>query len=1285
MVDVPVATQLEDVLRRYLETILQAVPEDLSYIERRLISDEKWQKYAGDATFRYSGTLRKYEPDLPKLLENKRLVIVGEPGAGKSTVARTVARRFATTGVRTDVPVFLNLRGYAGDLTASLGTLIPHELLSSEAIGRRYVFDGLDEVPRELLHEAKTQINRLLATDRGCGIIITARQAFYAAHSRELGFNLAAFHLLDFDEEDLREYAELRGLNSQEYMDAIYAAGLYDEARNPFNASITAERLAAGERLSSLRSENVAWVVEQVLASRPVLTPLRQRRAVRLLGVGMETYSRNELSRDEAIRIISLGLDLGHEKASEVLDELHHSILIRTPNGVAFQLRSYGELLAAEALQDQPFDRIRKLAFFDDGSPNPSWMNTVTFLAEQNASVRKFFIANHPEWMLEASPAAFDEQERTAIAENVITQLDNNSQFVLHHPTIKARRVFRFLTAQTAERLLRDLDSSRSEVRANAMVILGMAERPEIVEVAFPITLATGRRDLVRYSAIVAMMNGGSSEHVDGILAVLDRADPYYDQLIECAAMLVVPEEIGKVLPYILATNTMLSVVFSRFRELRSRSAVLSLLEYLNAHPDVLDNIRAEGYLNPIIRAIPDVWDEDVATAIARLFIAVEVAHAFGEGRLHRELVRAVVQSDGQNDICSVLLEHFVETKSVPVVICRQIARWMTLIHADYLIHCQATEIIHRLSGWLPPGPVRERLAPHSAGVIPAQDENTERYLAEEASRERERLDRIATKQELLRGGNFDQALNAFYSLEEETWPELTLERRQWLADEISRWFVENDLNRAIVHHGDNSWTQPTFLETLLKIVDRYDLTIPADQQLVLSLRAWSFQTVSNYFRRHGLSPAARARVIVLARDRTQHRNVLSHVLSFIDNSQFSWEEELDDLANIVHDNQIQSHDQSRAAQILITRGIDDQRLRDLRGSPNVSVRDMAFAALVDRQDRQTIARELNRLRQDLTALRAAEVPPPNDSPAGWVTKIRQQWAWNDLRDIRRLTLEHRLPYFCETISRTLYAIDPAATPGLVRAQLQYAPEEWRPRQAVLVAEYERARQFDAARNTSFDQVLEKLKISTSLIALKVWVEGKTDLPIYDKLLREAGQTVLADTLDIVGGWPMLQSRPPERWIDGCREAVIIMDGDCGRRLNKRRKPYTETAKNALSAFSTFPITLYVLERYGIENYFTRTALESVTGRDLSAFMPIPEAISVEDHLVDSRGRFHRFVTRKASWLFTLWRHGTPRSFYRKDLNVDVARRLTNADIEATDLGGVLRDVAARYERIRTE
>jgi predicted NACHT family NTPase len=116
MANTPMAPPFDEATQRYLEALLLAVPEDTPYIERRLISDEKWQKYAGDGNFRYSGRLREYEPDLSKLLENRRLVIVGEPGAGKSTVARVAARRFAMSQSPTNVPVFLSLRSFRGNL-----------------------------------------------------------------------------------------------------------------------------------------------------------------------------------------------------------------------------------------------------------------------------------------------------------------------------------------------------------------------------------------------------------------------------------------------------------------------------------------------------------------------------------------------------------------------------------------------------------------------------------------------------------------------------------------------------------------------------------------------------------------------------------------------------------------------------------------------------------------------------------------------------------------------------------------------------------------------------------------------------------------------------------------------------------------------------------------------------------------------------------------------------------------------------------------------------------------
>ena len=93
------------ILQDYLKRLLADIGEDPLYIERKFISDGKWRKYSGTETFRYSGILREQEPDLKKLLVIRSLVIVGEPGSGKSTIARAVARFLGSQNSLVDVPV----------------------------------------------------------------------------------------------------------------------------------------------------------------------------------------------------------------------------------------------------------------------------------------------------------------------------------------------------------------------------------------------------------------------------------------------------------------------------------------------------------------------------------------------------------------------------------------------------------------------------------------------------------------------------------------------------------------------------------------------------------------------------------------------------------------------------------------------------------------------------------------------------------------------------------------------------------------------------------------------------------------------------------------------------------------------------------------------------------------------------------------------------------------------------------------------------------------------------
>ena len=95
-------------------------------------------------------------------------------------------------------------------------------------------------------------------------------------------------------------------------------------------------------------------------------------------GVALETYSRNELIEDEAFAVIQQAMRISHDEARAMLDELSASLLKRTVNGLAFQMRSYGEYLGAEELENAPVERVNELAFPEPNTPNDSWLSAVS-------------------------------------------------------------------------------------------------------------------------------------------------------------------------------------------------------------------------------------------------------------------------------------------------------------------------------------------------------------------------------------------------------------------------------------------------------------------------------------------------------------------------------------------------------------------------------------------------------------------------------------------------------------------------------------------------------------------------------------------------------------------------------------------------------------------------------------------------------------------------------------------------------------------------------------------
>ena len=98
-----------------------------------------------------------------------------------------------------------------------------------------------------------------------------------------------------------------------------------------------------------------------------------------------------------------------------------------------------------------------------------------------------------------------------------------------------------------------------------------------------------------------------------------------------------------------------------------------------------------------------------------------------------------------------------------------------------------------------------------------------------------------------------------------------------------------------------------------------------------------------------------------------------------------------------------------------------------------------------------------------------------------------------------------------------------------------------------------------------------------------------------------------------------------ESLLPGCRDTLVLLDGDNGRDYTVGGHPLSAGSASVRRRLADVGIDVVVLRGYGIENYFTRAAVEAVHGSALAAQFPLtadgrPVGISKNrNHLVADR------------------------------------------------------------------
>jgi hypothetical protein len=1277
----------ETALQNYLEA-LRVKHRDPLYIPRRFAVPPKADEVPSGMQAALRGSTREQAPQLDELLSRSRVAVLGEPGAGKSRVARAAVRQLAESGAR--IPIFCALREYRRE--EGLTAIIRRELRAMGwentyedllDIGQvACIFDGADEVPFEAQEQFFKDLNGICSEEQTGYVFLTARQAFWARRPELSRHFSSVLDLLEFSDDDVREFVDRKGIDSESFLAAIKKVGTHDEIRNPFILELMTSQFQKDERLTDSRFETLSLIVTRHIDSHGDVSAHEQRRALRMLAVAMQTSGRVELSNDDALQLLERSMPISRSDAQRILEVLHHSIVRASEGGISFLLNSYGEFLAAEELADADLDRVRQLAFVDYNTPNDLWANTFGFLAEVNREVRRFLLESRPLWLLKCPARHFSYEECDVLVGGVLKTIAGEN-FIRLQLGVDLRQIAKFITPGFQGQLVARLTAPESWNVANILLLLSWCRHPGVPELARKILLDRNKDLRLRQYAAEALSHYQRSDLVQSLLDGLQEGDPAYDYVLEAAAALSTDAQLSLVLPLISRTGTLLSKTFYRFRELRSELALHKILAYFASSVSDLNEPRIDGYVEPAVNDLPKHWNPKTAELCADIVDSLDSNHAMlWDNRLGWKLLGLIYKADKGGEValrCVKALDERYDDPSTTFIFTKQIIGY--LMKPESIPQMARTTTIERLKSLTPfaSAATREAMRPILGGYLEELEQNTAALKAEQELDEDTRKRRLADRQSaLLQAPNLQSTLEAFSRLPESNWPDLPGDRLTNLANELSGVLNSLDLRNTIMWSG-NQVTIPSVVPIAMRLISRYRLEIRPDDAVAHIMIAMQEGAVAEYFKRVPISDSA-TRIVEQLLGSPRSERDWTAALTFLVQANIWTPAIASSCLDIVKNSSSNVH-QLSALQLLERNGVKSEDLVHVfKHGSSEDLKQAAFRMLIGRQHRETIERALDGILKDETGFQRAETSHPFGGPISWITNIKAEFALEKLTKLRAMSLRFELQGNASTITGTMMQIDRKKTARIIRNQISMAPVNWQSAQLQLANDQDALVRIEAIQSTPFAKILNKLQRATSFNRFKLVCEGKTDIPVFRRFLSEIPD-IPEVTIIPVGGWPNLPDMPKEFFLDGCKDVMVVMDGDGGRKYSLKGSKLNPIAKREESRLSGLGVTLQVLQRYGIENYFTQRALENVLGKPVPVGFPIPDHVKAVEYLSPDDGQLW---TRIKKFLKFKLRLPIPlKGVYSKGLNGDVVSKMSlDTDLKGTDLYEIIHEIADRSRKI---
>lgn len=1211
-------------------------------VELLVCSRDDWKKSSGSEHYRVSGLLRNYQqPVINQIKQENRVLFLSDPGIASSLLAQQLASALteASHPVKT-----LSLK------RAKRLTRLGPPTSTGEGSEAWCLLTDLDRVvPAELPSLQKTLDNLQSA---GWRVALFGTNGNIAGPLAGIEAGATLYHTLGLSTLDSQRICDQEGIDAHLFGQELDRLNLHDEAANPAILQTLVARFRCRSRLPEKRSQ----ALELIWGTLKKCACVRGKaaiRAARALGLAMELASRNTLTVQEAELAISARLDRTGSEARRLLAAAA-PLLLFTPDGICFPHHSLGEFLAASEICGSPLSLILDYLFLPGTrNPNTSWSPAFGFLAEMRNDIGSYLAPHYPAFAIQAVFSSLTSNEKTTLGYKLYQRLRSRAEPLRRHPEISAHRLGQCLPPEILDELHAEAQTGTDSILvANAFSLLGEAGRRDSLALARAKAFDKGGDLDVRHAAFHAIGRLGTVELIPDLVTGVERNDSAYISMLSAVGTLADATAIEPAIAAALATPTYITQLYERLRELEPKPVALSLLGMIHSRPGLVNHPQWTFYASCLDGAIRRAWDSDLAAAAVGALIAMEDARILDlQNSFIKDLSDAIAYRDRDEVVVRSVLSQLAKRGRPVTAITRTVLRlaspstirWLADIdHEDRFIASlrmyaggKLYFAFEEFFPWERPSPDPE--------VIAWEEEHRQRIAEAE--------DEISRAQAAVRDDlDFARVYRAALSLEEKRLPDISPERSQWLAKEVDRQFQTVDFS-AIQWAGDNSCTIPWLLAGLLILVQHYELRLADDVPLIRSLNGLRGEAPEVHVRRYGLTPAGELQLQEMIADPVLNPSALDTIFHFVRATRL-W---TNGLAAALRDRALSVDSRIQGAALFTLTDLPQSTdiLASLAAQKVVPTPESLLNELVKRGHRPTIERRLSQLIDNPTLLAAGEVDFPNSSPLDWIGEIREREVWNKLQRIRGLALDNRYFRVVGTVTAAMAAIDETQLIGSMASQIRKTPKAWRPWQQTGILESRQRVRLALAKTTDFQTVVAKLQMKSTQKRLKIWCEGITDLPALRGFIQQAIGKRDDIVIQPIGGWSELRNPdfPFERLWDGCLDVILIADGDNGRDWNRPGRPLSTDGADLLRRLDAIGVTGFVLQRYGLENYFTRAAVDAVLGAAVGQHFPLADDAKAGDVPGYPKGR-----------------------------NGDIAAAMTLADLSGSDLHDILNEIRKRVE-----